>query len=278
MAVSLLKAQPTCTLHHGPQIPRIGLGTWQLQGTECEDAVRAALDMGYRHVDTAEAYGNEECVGRAMAPCDRSEIFVTSKVGRDHLRPRDLKAACRASLDRLDTDRIDLYLVHWPNADVPMEETVGALEELLDDGAIRAWGVSNFTVAHLEELLRHGQPSVNQVELHPRLRQAELDRFCREHGIRVTAYSPLAKGEVVDQDVLTEIGRRHSKSAGQVALRWSFQHGHIVIPRSSSPKHLRENAEILDFQLGADEMDRIDQLDRGERLVEPEFAEFDRAG
>ena len=229
-------------------------------------------------MDTAEAYENEEAVGRALAPCDRDEVFVTSKVWRDHLRPEALKRACRGSLDRLDTDRIDLYLVHWPDSEVPVDETVGALEELLDEGAIRAWGVSNFTTAHLEEVLEHGHPSMNQVEIHPRLRQEELDRYCRDHGIVITAYSPLAQGEVMDQDVLDEIGRHHGKSAGQVALRWSYQHGHVVIPRSGSRQHIRENADILDFQLGADEMDRIDGLDRDERIIEPDFAEFDRGG
>lgn len=276
MPRTLAQDGPVAELFHGPDIPRIGLGTWELEGTECEDAVRIALDMGYRHIDTAESYGNEECIGRALASCDRDEIFVTSKVWRDNLRPDDLKKACRASLERLGTDYLDLYLVHWPNSDVPIDETVGALEDLLDRERIRSWGVSNFTVAHLEEALQHGRPSVNQVEMHPRLRQADLDRRCREHGVVVTAYSPLARGEAVDEPVLHEIGRAHGKTAGQVALRWSLQHGHVVIPSSSTREHLRENADILDFELGQDEMARIDGLDRGERQIDPAFGEFDR--
>ena len=278
MDTLLEQEQPTAELHHGPRIPRIGLGTWQLEGTECEEAVLAALEVGYRHVDTAEMYGNEEAVGRALDAWGDADVFVTSKVWRDHLRPDELKRACHASLDRLGTDVIDLYLVHWPDSKVPVDETVGALDELLAEGAVASWGVSNFTVAHLEETLEHGHPSMNQVELHPRLRQEELDRFCQEHDIGVTAYSPLAQGEVMDQDVLDDIGEHHGKTAGQVALRWSLQHGHVVIPRSSSREHIRQNADILDFELGMDEMRRIDGLDRGERLIDPDFAEFDRGG
>ena len=266
-------------LHHGGRVPRVGLGTWQLEGRECERAVERALGMGYRHVDTAEAYGNEEAIARALgrAGVDRDELFLTSKVWRDHLRGPDVRRACEASLRRLGTDRLDLYLVHWPDSDVPIEETVEAMERLREDGRVRAWGVSNFTVAHLTEVLGHATPSANQVELHPRLRQAELDRFCAEHGVRVIAYSPLAQGDAPREDALEEIGSRHGRSGAQVALRWSVQHGHVVIPRSSDEEHLAANLALFDFELAAEEMERIDALDRGERHVAPDFAEFDRA-
>lgn len=279
MPQTIATSVPGRALRHGPEIPALGLGTWQLEGTACEETVLRALRMGYRHIDTAEAYGNEEQVGRALADADvePQDVFVTSKVWHDHLRHDDVLEACGGSLERLGLDALDLYLIHWPNASVPLEETVAAMEELREKGTIRAWGVSNFTVAHLRETLEHGAPSVNQVELHPRLRQEELDRFCRESDIVLTAYSPLARGEAPGIDALEEIGERYGKSGAQVALRWSLQHGHVVIPKSSGRDHLAENADVLDFTLTDDEMATVDGLDRGERHVTPDFAEFDRS-
>lgn len=182
--------------------------------------------------------------------------------------------ACEASLRRLGSDYLDLYLVHWPNAGIPMGETIDALQRLRKDERIRAWGVSNFTIDHLDEALRHGRPSTNQVELHPGLQQPELDDYCREQGIPITAYSPLAKGRAPGNDVLAEIGERHGKSAAQVALRWSLQRGHVVIPKSSSRAHLEANLDVFDFELGPEAMERTAELDRGARILEPSFAEF----
>ena len=270
---------PALDLPHGSRIPQLGLGTWQLEGGECERSVRAALDLGYRHIDTAEAYGNEDAIGRALeaSPVDRDRLFLTSKVWYTHLREDDVRAACDASLRRLGTDYLDLYLIHWPNGDVPIAETVGALASLREEGKLRAWGVSNFTITHLEEALEHGRPATNQVELHPRLQQPGLDEFCAERGIVLTAYSPLARGEAPQNDALDAIGDRHGKDAAQVALRWSIQRGHVVIPKSSGEAHLQENMDLFDFELSDDEMARIAELDRGDRLVEPDHAEFDRS-
>lgn len=267
---------PTLALEHRGEIPVMGLGTWELEGDECTRIVRSALEMGYRHIDTAEVYENEENVGRGIEGWDREEFFLTSKVWRSHLRDGDLQEACRASLERLGTDYLDLYLVHWPDSSIPLRETIGALDELRDEGAIRAWGVSNFTIEHLEDTFEHGTPSVNQVEIHPWLAQAELSEFCREHGVVVTAYSPLAQGEGPGADRLEEIGESHDRSGAQVALRWSIQHGRVVIPKSSSEDHLAENLGALDFELSDEEMDEIDAMDEGRRLLEPDFAEFDR--
>lgn len=266
-------------LIHGPEIPQIGLGTWLLEGEDCLESVGEALAMGYRHVDTAEVYGNEEEVGRALRDSDvaREDVFLTSKVARQNLHRDGLLPACHASLERLGTDYLDLYLVHWPNRDVPIAETVEAMEELLEQGRIRSWGVSNFTITHLQETLEHGRPSLNQVELHPRLQQPDLVRFCRENDIVVTAYSPLARGGVLDTRTLADVGRSYDKSPAQVALRWSLEEDRVVIPKASGRQHLAENADVFDFSLTDRDMERIRELDEGERLLDPEWAEFDHS-
>jgi len=278
MAVTTARHVPLLPLYHGARIPQLGLGTWELDGRDCERAVGRALELGYRHVDTAEAYGNEEAIGRAVAASGvgREEVFITSKVWRDHLRHEDVLSACRGSLRRLGTRYLDLYLVHWPDSSISLQSTITAMDELLAAGSIRAWGVSNFTIPHLEEALELGRPSVDQVELHPRFRQEELDRFCFRNGIGLIAYSPLGHGNVPGDPEIEAIGRPHGKSAAQVALRWSIQKGHVVIPKASGEEHLESNLEVFDFELSEDEMARADALDRGERLLEPGFAEFDR--
>ncbi len=269
---------PTAELPQELEIPVLGLGTWELTGSTCEEIVEEALILGYRHIDTAEAYGNEERIGRALdaAAVDRDELFITSKVFRDNLRADEVAHACRASLDRLGTDYLDLYLIHWPNPEVPLEETVNALKQLVVDDLVRGWGVCNFTASHLTGLTPLGRPATNQVELHPYLVQDELDRACWKRGIPITAYSPLGRGRLADDEVLGEIGGSHGKTAAQVALRWSIQRGRIVIPKASSRPHLVENLDVFDFELGDDELDRIDGLDRGVRFVDPAWAEFDR--
>jgi 2,5-diketo-D-gluconate reductase B len=267
---------PTVTLPGDIEAPQLGLGTWTLHGSECERTVRSALDAGYRHIDTAEMYDNEDAVGRAIASVAREELFLSSKVWPDHLHADDVRSACESSLERLNTDYLDLYLIHWPNSSVPIEETVGALQRLVDDGRIRAWGVSNFTRSHLEEARRHGTIAVNQVELHPFFNQRDLAGYCDRIGLPITAYQPLAKGRVNHNHVLSGIALRHGRSPAQVALRWIVQHGHLAIPRSTNERHLRENVDIFDFELDASEMARIDGLQQGGRLVAIVGAEFDR--
>lgn len=271
-------AMPRVALPGGVEAPAVGLGTWELTGRACERAVRAALEAGYRHIDTAEAYGNEERIGRALAGSgvDPAEVFITTKVFHDHLRHEDVLAACEASLGRLGVDAIDLYLIHWPRSAVPLAETVAALKELRSRGRIRAWGVSNFTGSHLRETLEHGRPAVNQVELHPYFVQRTLEAVCRELEVPVTAYCPLARGRVADDPTLSGIGGRHGKTPAQVALRWSLQKGHAVIPKSGTEAHLRENLRVFDFRLADEEMERIDGLDEGLRIIDPHWSEFDR--
>jgi len=268
---------PTVTLRGGIAAPQIGFGTWTLRGSVCERAVRAALDNGYRHIDTAEMYQNEDAVGRAINAVDRDALFLTSKVWPDHLHAHDVRRACEGSLSRLDTDYLDLYLIHWPNSSVPVEETIEALQTLQDDGLVRAWGVSNFTRAHLEKARRYGTIATNQVELHPFFNQRDLADYCDSIGLPITAYRPLAKGRVNHDHVLSGIALRHSRSPAQVALRWITQHGHLAIPRTTNDAHMRENIGIFDFQLDGSEMARIDALQQGERLVAIAGAEFDHA-
>lgn len=267
---------PTVALPGDIEAPQLGLGTWTLRGSECEQTVRRALDLGYRHIDTAEMYENEEAIGRAIASVDRDELFLTSKVWPDHLHAEDVRHACQESLGRLNTDYLDLYLIHWPNSSVPMEETIGALRRLVEDGRIRAWGVSNFTRSHLEEARGYGTVAVNQVELHPFFNQRHLAEYCAGIGVPVTAYRPLAKGRVNHDHALSGLALRHGRSPAQVALRWSIQHGHLAIPRTTDARHLRENIEVFDFHLDASEMVRIDALPQGNRLVAIAGAEFDR--
>lgn len=259
--------------HEG--LPAVGLGTFQLEGRRCEEVVREALALGYRHVDTAEGYGNEEAIGRALRGRDRAEVFLTTKVWRDHLRPVGLRRACEGSLRRLGTSYVDLYLVHWPNRDVPAAETVDGLEALVEDDLVRAWGVSNFTADHLIALEAVGaSPLTNQVEAHPYFPQSELQRFCTERGVTLTAYSPLARGQVPTDEVLMALGANHGKSAAQVALRWLLQRGFAVIPKTARPARLRENLDLFDFELSNEEMSVVGGRPRGGRLFDYPWSEF----
>lgn len=273
-----MSAAETVVLAHGVEAPRIGLGTFQLEGAACRRVVERALTMGYRHVDTAEGYGNEEEIGRAIrwSAMPRDRLFIASKVWRDHLHAADLRGRLEASLRRLLTDYLDLYLVHWPNRDVPAEETAAGMEALREEGLVRCWGVCNYTRAHLEEILPHGVVATNQIELHPYFRQEALTAFCRERGIVVTAYSPLARGRVEDDPVLEEIGDAHGCSAARVALRWTLHQGHIVIPKASSAAHLRDNLGALEFELAPEELERVGSRPQGNRLFDYAWSEFDR--
>lgn len=267
---------PELPLPQGMMIPQVGLGTWEMRGRECEEAVRTALELGYRHVDTAEGYDNQAAVGRGMRGHDREELFLTSKVWRAHLTPDGVRRVCEESLRELDTAYLDLLLIHWPNRSIPVGETVEGFESLREEGKIRSWGVSNFTEAHLREVVRHGRPATNQVELHPYFRQDELSAVCRELDIPITAYSPLAKGRVSSDPVILEIAQAHDATPARVALRWALQHGYIVIPKSSTEEHLRENLDLFGFELTDEEMSRLDHRPQGERIVDGSWSEFDR--
>jgi diketogulonate reductase-like aldo/keto reductase len=254
------------------RIPRLGFGTWELRGRHAQAMVETALELGYRHLDTAQMYGNEAEVGAAIRAVGlpRAEIFVTTKVWPDRFRAGDLERSAEESLARLGLDAIDLLLLHWPNPNVPLAETLAALERVAARGIARHLGVSNFTVALLDEALAlAARPLVcNQVEYHARLDQSALLARVRGVGMALTAYCPLARGKLVLDPVLQRIGARHRKSAGQVALRWLVQQdGVVAIPRSGKPEHARANFAIFDFALSAEEMAEIDRLAQGRGRV-----------
>jgi diketogulonate reductase-like aldo/keto reductase len=269
MAGPALTIRSTLALRGGVEIPRLGLGVYQSRpGTETREAVRIALEAGYRHVDTARAYGNEEDVaaGMAEAGVPRREVFLTTKLwNSDHGYDETLRA-CDASLARLGVEQVDLYLVHWPVQGL-RADTWEAMERLLADGKARAVGVSNYTVRHLEELLGTAKepPAVNQVELHPFLAQRELVAFCAGHGIAVEAYAPLVKARRMDHPVLRRVAARHGRTPAQVLVRWALEHGHVVIPKSVRRERIQENADVFGFALGERDRAELDGLDEGYR-------------
>jgi diketogulonate reductase-like aldo/keto reductase len=273
MALTITSTVP---LNNGVEMPLLGLGVYLADdGEQVESAVTWALEAGYRHVDTASIYKNEEGVGRAIAASDvdRSDVFVTTKVWNDEQGLVGTMEALDRSLGRLGMDYVDLYLVHWPRPHL-MEETWQAMESIVRDGKARAIGVSNFLVHHLEQLFEFAEllPAVNQVEFHPHLQQPELVRFCEAHEIRVEAWSPLKRGQVLDMPELVEIGERHGKSAVQVTVRWMLQRGIITIPKSVKQDRVISNADVYDFELSAGEAATIDALDTNDRTgPHPDF-------
>ena len=261
---------PSVPLAGAGEIPQLGFGVFQVPPDETAETTVRAFEAGYRHVDTASAYENEAGVGQAFraSALDRDEVFITTKCFNDDHGYEDAKRACRASLDRLELDFVDLYLIHWP---VPKHDryvdTWRAFVELQEEGLARAIGVSNFQPPHLRRLIDETgvTPAVNQVELHPHFQQAGLRREHEDLGIVTEAWSPLAQGAVLDDPVLTEIAERHGKTAGQVVLRWHTQVGNVVFPKSETPERIEENFDIFDYHLTDAEMDAIEALDAGER-------------
>jgi 2,5-diketo-D-gluconate reductase B len=259
----------------GTTVPKLGFGTWQIEGPQCQEAVEDALAIGYRQIDTARAYGNEEHVGRGIAAAGipRNEYFLTTKIARDEYAPDDLRRAAEDSLRKLGVDGLDLLLLHWPNPDFPLEDTLGALIGLRDDGLIKHLGVSNFPPGMLREAIGLAPIFTDQVEFHPFLGQDALVELAIEKDFMVTAYSPLARGKVPEDATLREIGEAHGKTAGQVALRWLLDTPQVcTIPKASSHERRVENFEVFDFELTDDERARIDALPKGERIIDPGFA------
>ncbi len=249
---------------NGAAIPAVGLGTWELRGRTCARLVEQALRLGYRHIDTAEVYENEREVGEGLRASDipRNEVFVTTKVWLDHLAPRELERATKASLARLRLSEVDLLLIHWPNPRIPLVETMGALCRMKSVGFARHIGVSNFTVALVEEAVRDASEPlvVNQIEWHPFINQDKVRAACRRHGIAITAFSPLAKGRLAAEDLLRKIAVERGKTLAQVSLRWLLQEGAIVIPRTARLERLSENLAVFDFTLSEAEMEAIRTL------------------
>lgn len=260
----------------GTDIPALGLGTWRMEGAACARVVEQAVNMGYRHIDTAEMYGNEEYVGQGIAnsAVDRADVFLTTKVWRTNLAHDEVISSARGSLDRLGMDYVDLLLVHWPNENVPLDQTLGAFQELKGEGVTRHIGVSNFTPDRLNKARDITDDIlVNQVEMHAFHQQREMVEYCREHELFLTAYSPLARGRVVDHPVLEAIGRNYDKTAAQVALRWLIQQEPVVaIPKAEPERLQRENFETLDFELSDDHMQKIFDIEHRHKFVNPGFA------
>ena len=259
------------------KVPALGLGTWQIEGKECTGSVEQALELGYRHIDTAQIYENEEEVGRGIqnSGVDRSDIFLTTKVARGSLDAASVRRTTEESLRKLDTDYVDLLLQHWPdpNDEVPLEETLDALRALQEEGKTRYIGVSNFTPSLLQRTLDYAKFFCLQVEYHPLLDQSQLLEMAQEYDLLLTAYSPLARGKVFENDVLQEIGDVHGKSPGQVSLRWLLQQDNVAaIPKASSQEHRRSNFDIFDFELSEEEVERINGLGSAEgRILNPDF-------
>ena len=262
---------PTIQLNDGSEIPQLGFGVFQIPPHETAAAVAYALEVGYRHIDTAEMYGNEREVGEGIrrSGLDRSEVYVTSKLNNGAHRPDDARAAFDRTLSELGFDHVDLFLIHWPLPtlyDGDFVATWTTLEEFNGDGRARSIGASNFQVDHLERLAAETGtvPAVNQIELHPYFQNREVRAYDEEHGIATEAWSPIAQGEVLDDPAIAEIAERLDRSPAQVVLRWHIQHGNIVFPKSVTPERIRENFELFDFELEPGDVERIDSLDRGE--------------
>ena len=258
---------------HGARIPLVGFGTWELRGRACSRLVEQALRLGYRHIDTAELYDNEREVGEGVraAGIGRDEVFITTKIWPSHFAPRDLERSAQQSLTRLRLTQVDLLLLHWPNPQIPLRDTLGALCKVKRAGLARHIGLSNFTVALTDEAVRFAtEPLVcNQIEVHPFIDQSKVIAACRSHGMAVVAYSPVARGGVSAHKVLARIGEAHGKSAVQVSLRFLVQRGIAVIPRTSRLERLSENLAIFDFNLSEPETAEIARLARRDgRIVD----------
>lgn len=262
--------QGTTVLHNGVKMPYFGLGVYKVEnGDQVVNTVKTALDLGYRLIDTASLYENEEGVGQAIkeSGIPREEIFVTSKVWNDDQGYDSTLRAFEKSLKKLDLEYIDLYLIHWAVKEKYLD-TWKALVQLYKEGRVRAIGVSNFQIHHLQDIMDHFDeiPTVNQVELHPLLSQEELRSFCNQHQIKVEAWSPLARGRIFDHPTLKSLGEKYGKSPAQIILRWHLQNDVIVIPKSVHPERLKENADIFDFELTSEDMAAINALNENKRF------------
>jgi diketogulonate reductase-like aldo/keto reductase len=263
----MLAAGSAIRLNNGIDIPRVGLGVYQIpRGAETQQAVREALRIGYRHIDTARVYGNEPDVGAAVraSGVPRREVFVTTKLWNDDQGFDPALRAFEASNKRLGLEYVDLYLVHWPVPERRLESW-RALERLSGEGRVRAIGVSNFMAHHLEELFGQAQilPAVNQIELHPFHQQRQVRALCKKQGIAVQAYSPLTRGHRLGHPVVVEVARQVGRSPAQVLLRWALQHDLIVLPKSTRPERIAENAALFDFELDPEQMKKLDALEQG---------------
>jgi len=250
------------TLSTGYNMPALGLGTWQLRGDICTNAVRTALSLGYDHIDTAEAYRNHEAIRDALKEHDRDTVFITSKIPPSELHYDDVLAMGNRALKELGVDYLDLLLIHWPNDEIPIAETLSAMAKLVKQGKVRSIGVSNFMVSHLEEALAVTEVpiTVDQVKFHPYHNQRALLEYCKAHDIVVTSYSSFGNGSLIGDQALERIAAKVGKSMPQVVLKWLLMKGLVVIPKSANPAHIKANMDIFDWELDAEDFAAIDAL------------------
>ncbi|NHN46405.1 aldo/keto reductase [Halostella sp. JP-L12] len=261
---------PSVTLPSGDDLPVVGVGTWDIEGDTVRESVRAALDAGYTHVDTAEGYMNEAEIGDVLADYDRDDVFLTSKVLPKNLGYEDVLSSCEASLDRLGTDYLDLYLIHWPNPAISLRETLSAMEKLHDEGKVRNVGVSNFSAYQLSAAHHVSDVpiAVNQIEFHPRFQRPDLVDYCRETDTVVEAAAPLARTDIFENDAVRELAEQYDKSPAQIALKWAVENDVVVLPKSSSPEHVRQNLELFDWELADEDRRRLDEADRDDPVYD----------
>ena len=266
-----MSAVPNVTLNDGNTIPQLGFGVFQIEPKDTAEAVSEALRVGYRHIDTAEMYGNEKEVGEAVRTfgLDRGDVYVTSKLNNAFHEPQDAREAFDRTLSELGFDYVDLFLIHWPLPtlyDGDFVSTWRTLEEFQRDGRARSIGVSNFQIEHLEQLAAETDtvPAVNQIEVHPYFTNDAVREYGQEHGIATEAWSPIAQGGVLEDSTITQIADKVGKTPAQVVLRWHLERGDIIFPKSVTPSRMQENFELFDFELGSDDVEAITALDRGE--------------
>jgi len=266
-------------LNDKKEIPMIGIGTWlQTEKEKCINAIRYALKIGYRHIDTADSYGNHDYIKEAIQGFIREKLFITTKLWRDFLDPKLVESECDKALIQLGLDYLDLYLVHWPDRTKPLVDISYQMMKLKEKGKVKSIGVSNYTTNHLQDLIDADiKIAVNQVEFHPYLNQEELLAFCNRHMIAVTAYSPLARKKVLNDPDIKQLAKKYSKTTSQITLRWLIQKDIIVIPKATSEKNIKENFEIFDFQINEEDMKKMDEIGkiRPQRIINPDFGDFE---
>lgn len=270
--------QKSFTFSSGVSVPAVGFGTWEVTGEDCTRAVSAALEIGYRHIDTADRYGNHREVGEAIksSGIKREELFITTKVWYSDLNHSKVLASTDRFLNELQIPYINLLLVHWPNHSISIDETFSAMEELQKNGKIRAYGVSNFTIHHVEDVLAKGYKIVNnQVELHPSFNQTDLKNFCDSHNILLTAYSPLGRGSELQNPTVINLAQKYGVSPAQVIINWIISRGIVAIPKSKTPERIKDNFDSLSWQMEQEDIDKMNAIPQAPRLLVTDWQEFD---
>lgn len=269
-----MNSVPKVELASGDEMPQLGFGTWNLTGDISGEMVEKALDYGYTHVDTAESYGNESQIGEVLEDYDRSDLFITSKVSPSNLHYEDVLKCCEDSLDRLGIDYLDLYLIHWPNGAISIRETMWAMKELKERGLVRNVGVSNFGINELKVAMGVSDfpIAVNQVEFHPWLYRENMLDFAEENDVVITASACLARSAVFEDELIQELAEKYGKTPAQIVLKWEIEKGVVAIPKTTSEKHMKQNFQLFDWDLDPVDIEKIDNIDKTERVYELDFA------